>query len=119
MTMAAVFIAQAMNIDLSLSQQLGILLVLLLTSKGAAAVAGGGFITLAATLATIPTIPVAGLALILGVDPFLARARALTNLIGNGVGTVVIAAWDNSLDSAQMTRVLDGEVPEELVEQPA
>ncbi|MSR23004.1 MAG: dicarboxylate/amino acid:cation symporter [Gemmatimonadetes bacterium] len=118
MTMAAVFIAQATNTDLTVAQQLGVLAVLLLTSKGAAAVTGGGFITLAATLSTIPTIPVAGLALIIGVDRFMSEARALTNLIGNGVGTIVVAKWGGALDSRQLTRVLNGEAPDGLTDEP-
>ncbi len=109
MTMAAVFIAQATNTPLSLRQQLGILAVLLLTSKGAAAVTGGGFVTLAATLSAIPTLPVAGLALIIGIDRFMSEARAITNLIGNGVGTIAIAKWDGALNSRRMTRILNGE----------
>jgi aerobic C4-dicarboxylate transport protein len=113
MTMAAIFIAQATNTHLSMNQQLGILAVLLLTSKGAAAVPGGGFVTLAATLSAIPTIPVAGLALIVGIDRFMSECRTITNLIGNGVGTVAIAAWDGALDRKRMMRVLDGESPEE------
>jgi aerobic C4-dicarboxylate transport protein len=113
MTMAAIFIAQATNTHLSMSQQLGILGVLLLTSKGAAAVPGGGFVTLAATLSAIPTIPVAGLALIVGIDRFMSECRTITNLIGNGVGTVAVAAWDGALDRKRMMRVLDGENPEE------
>ena len=113
MTMAAIFIAQATNTDLSIGQQLGVLAVLLLTSKGAAAVTGGGFVTLAATLATIPTIPVAGLALIIGIDRFMSEARALTNLIGNGVGTVVIARWDGALNVRRMRRILDGLAPDD------
>jgi aerobic C4-dicarboxylate transport protein len=108
LTMAVVFIAQACNIDLSLRQQAGILGVLLLTSKGAAAVAGGGFVTLAATLASVSDIPVAGLALILGIDRFMAEARALTNLIGNGVATIVVARWENELDEERVRRCLDG-----------
>jgi aerobic C4-dicarboxylate transport protein len=121
MTMAAVFIAQATNTPLTIGQQLGILAVLLLTSKGAAAVTGGGFITLAATLSTIPTLPVAGLALLIGVDRFMSGARALTNLVGNGVATIAIAKWDGALDARRMQRVLDGETvveadsPEELL----
>jgi len=83
--------------------------VLMLTSKGAAAVTGGGFITLAATFAAIPTIPVAGLALILGIDRFMSEARALTNLVGNGVATVVVSKWEGELDMAKMQRVLAGE----------
>jgi len=87
--------------------------VLLLTSKGAAAVTGGAFVTLAATLSTIPTIPVAGLALIVGIDRFMSEARALTNLIGNGVGTVVIAKWDGALNTRRMNRILDGKAPDD------
>lgn len=98
LTMAAVFIAQALNIDLSLSQQLTLLMVLLLTSKGAAAVTGGGFITLAATLSSMDVLPVAGLALLLGVDRFMSEARAITNLIGNAVATVVIAKWEGAFE---------------------
>jgi len=113
MTMAAIFIAQATNTSLSVEQQLGILAVLLLTSKGAAAVPGGGFVTLAATLSAIPTIPVAGLALIVGIDRFMSECRTITNLIGNGVGTVAVAAWDGALDRKRMARVLNGETPEE------
>jgi aerobic C4-dicarboxylate transport protein len=113
MTMAAIFIAQATNTPLTIGQQLGILGVLLLTSKGAAAVTGGAFVTLAATLSTIPTIPVAGLALIVGIDRFMSEARALTNLIGNGVGTVVIAKWDGALNTRRMNRILDGKAPDD------
>ena len=98
MTMAALFVAQALNIDLSMTQQLTILGVAMLTSKGASGVTGAGFITLAATLAVVPSIPVAGLALILGVDRFMSEARALTNFIGNGVATVVISNWEKELD---------------------
>jgi len=106
MTMAAVFVAQATGVNLSLRQELSILAILLLTSKGAAAVTGGGFITLAATLAAVPTIPIAGLALLLGVDRFMSEARAITNLIGNVVATIFISTWDNSLDRATANRVL-------------
>src|SRR5262245_36488108 len=109
MTMAAVFVAQASGVQLTLGQQLGMLGVLLLTSKGAAAVAGSGFITLAATLAAFPTIPVAGLTLLLGVDRFMSEARAITNLIGNAVATMVIAKWDNALDLPRARRILDGD----------
>ena len=112
MTMGAIFIAQATNTELSIAQQLGILAVLLLTSKGAAAVAGGGFVTLAATLSTIPTIPLAGLALIVGIDRFMSEARSLTNLIGNGVATVAVAKWDGSLNTRRMKRILDGKAPD-------
>src|SRR5262245_24533540 len=113
MTMAAIFIAQATNTPLSIGQQAGILAVLLLTSKGAAAVPGGGFVTLAATLSAIPTIPVAGLALIVGIDRFMSECRTITNLIGNGVGTVAIAGWDGALNRKRMARVLDGETAQE------
>lgn len=112
LTMAAIFIAQATNVPLSLGQQLTVLGILLLTSKGAAAVTGGGFITLAATLSSLQTVPVAGLALLLGVDRFMSEARAITNLIGNGVATVVIAKWDNGLDVARMNRILSGAEPD-------
>jgi aerobic C4-dicarboxylate transport protein len=98
LSMAAIFIAQAFNIDLSMRQQLSLLAVAILTSKGASGVTGAGFITLAATLTVVPDVPVAGLALILGVDRFMSEARALTNFIGNGVGTLVIAKWENELD---------------------
>ena len=113
LTMAAVFVAQATNTHLTLTQTLTILTVLMLTSKGAAAVTGGGFITLAATFAAIPTIPVAGLALILGIDRFMSEARALTNLVGNGVATIVISKWEGELDSIKMQRVLNGETDTE------
>ncbi len=120
MTMGAIFIAQATNTDLTVAQQLGILAVLLLTSKGAAAVAGGGFVTLAATLATMPTIPIAGLALIVGIDRFMAEARSLTNLIGNGVATVVIAKWDGALNTRRMNRILNGQAadPDDVSDEP-
>jgi aerobic C4-dicarboxylate transport protein len=98
LTMAALFIAQATDTPLSLGQQLGLLAVLLLTSKGAAGVTGSGFITLAATLAATGTVPVAGMALILGVDRFMSEARAVTNFIGNAVATIVVAKWDRSFD---------------------
>ena len=112
MTMAVVFIAQASSVHLTLGQTLSILGVLLLTSKGAAAVTGGGFITLAATLSAIPTVPVAGLALLVGVDRFMSAARALTNLIGNTVATVVIANWDGALDRERAEDVLNGAAAE-------
>jgi aerobic C4-dicarboxylate transport protein len=106
LTMAAIFVAQATNTDLTLMQQLTILAVLLLTSKGASGVTGSGFITLAATLSAVPTIPVAGLALILGIDRFMSEARALTNLIGNGVATVVVSKWEGELDEQELQRRL-------------
>ena len=108
LTMAALFLAQATNTDLTIWQQLGIMGVLLLTSKGAAGVTGAGFITLAATLASIGTIPVASIAIILGIDRFMSEARALTNLIGNGVATIVVAKSEGALDEAQFQRALDG-----------
>ena len=108
MTMAALFVAQASRVELSFSQEMVMLALLMLTSKGAAAVTGGGFITLAATLSAIPTFPVAGLTLLLGVDRFMSEARAITNLIGNAVATMVIAKWDGALDLARARRILDG-----------
>ena len=106
LTMAALFVAQALNIELTLTQQLTMLGVAMLTSKGASGVTGAGFITLAATLAVVPTIPVAGLALILGIDRFMSEARALTNFIGNGVATVVVAHWEKELDRDAMNEAL-------------
>jgi aerobic C4-dicarboxylate transport protein len=114
--MAAVFVAQATNTPLTMTQTLTILAVLLLTSKGAAGVTGSGFVTLAATFAAIPTIPVAGLALILGIDRFMSEARALTNLVGNGVATVVVSRWENELDVNKMRRLLNNEAAEEVDE---
>jgi aerobic C4-dicarboxylate transport protein len=111
MTMAAIFVAQASGVHLSLAQELGVLGVLLLTSKGAAAVTGSGFVTLAATLAAFPTIPVAGLTLLLGVDRFMSEARAITNLIGNAVATMVVAKWDGALDLERARTILDGQEP--------
>jgi aerobic C4-dicarboxylate transport protein len=108
LTMAALFLAQAMNIDLTWGQQLSLLGVAMLTSKGMAGVFGGSFITLAATLAVVPTIPIAGLALILGVDRFLAEIRTATNFIGNGVAAIVISRWEGELDSARLTAHLSG-----------
>ncbi|SDO92915.1 aerobic C4-dicarboxylate transport protein [Ralstonia sp. 25mfcol4.1] len=109
LTMAAVFIAQATNTDMTFTQQITLLAVLLLTSKGAAGVTGSGFIVLAATLSAVGHVPVAGLALILGIDRFMSEARALTNLIGNGVATVVVAKWTGDLDVERMHSRLDGE----------
>ena len=116
LTMAAVFVAQATNTPMTLQQELTLLGVLLLTSKGAAGVTGSGFIVLAATLSAVGHVPVAGLALILGVDRFMSEARALTNLVGNGVATVVVGKWCGELDDARMTRVLDRESPVEADE---
>jgi aerobic C4-dicarboxylate transport protein len=106
MTMAALFIAQATNTDLTLGQQLTILLVAMLTSKGASGITGAGFITLAATLAVVPTIPVAGMALILGIDKFMSECRALTNFIGNGVASIVVSKWEKELDHETLAREL-------------
>jgi aerobic C4-dicarboxylate transport protein len=108
LTMAAIFVAQALDVDLTLMQELTLLGVAMLTSKGAAGVTGSGFITLAATMSVVPTVPVAGLALILGIDRFMSEARALTNFVGNGVACVVVARWENELDRAQMAAVLGG-----------
>jgi aerobic C4-dicarboxylate transport protein len=109
LTMAAVFIAQATNTPLDITHQITLLAVLLLTSKGAAGVTGSGFIVLAATLSAVGNVPVAGLALILGIDRFMSEARALTNFIGNGVATLVVAKWCNALDLPRLQRVLDSE----------
>jgi aerobic C4-dicarboxylate transport protein len=116
LTLAAIFIAQATNTPLDLTHQLTLLAVLLLTSKGAAGVTGSGFIVLAATLSAVGHVPVAGLALILGIDRFMSEARALTNFIGNAVATLVVARWTNELDQSRMRRVLDNETPEEADE---
>jgi aerobic C4-dicarboxylate transport protein len=113
MAMASIFIAQATNTPLTLTQQLGILAVLLLTSKGAAGVTGSGFVTLAATLSAIPTLPVAGLSLLIGIDRFMSEARAITNLIGNALAAIVIAKWEGALNVRRMRRILDGETPEQ------
>lgn len=106
MTMAALFIAQAMNIELSLWQQITLLLVAMLSSKGAAGITGAGFITLAATLAVVPDVPVAGMALILGIDRFMSECRALTNFVGNAVATLVVARWEGELDQEQLHAAL-------------
>ena len=112
LTMAAGFVAQALDVPLTLMQELSLLVVLLLTSKGAAGVTGSGFITLAATLSAFPNIPLAGLALLLGVDRFMSEARAITNLIGNAVATMVIARWEGTLDMPRVRRILEHGVPE-------
>jgi aerobic C4-dicarboxylate transport protein len=113
MTMGAIFISQATNTPLSMSQQIALLGLAMLTSKGSAALTGGAFVTLAATLQAFPVVPVAGLALLIGIDRFMSEARALTNLIGNGVATVVIARWEGALDVNRMNRLLNGESVEE------
>ena len=110
LTIAALFVAQATNTVLSGRQEFTLLLVLMLTSKGAAAVTGGGFITLAATLSSLGTVPVAGITLLLGVDRFMSEMRALTNLVGNGVATIVVAIWEGEFDRQQANRVFNGEV---------
>ena len=109
LTMAAIFLAQATNTELTIWQQLGIIGILLLTSKGAAGVTGSGFIVLAATLASVGSIPVASIALILGVDRFMSEARALTNLVGNGVATIVVSKWEDAVDERRMREHLDHE----------
>ncbi|QDX27558.1 dicarboxylate/amino acid:cation symporter [Sphingomonas suaedae] len=111
MTLAALFIAQATGVDLSLGDQIALLLVAMLSSKGAAGVTGAGFITLAATLSIVPSVPVAGMALILGIDRFMSECRSLTNFIGNAVATVVVARWDNALDKDALDRALMGPAP--------
>jgi len=123
LTMASVFIAQATNTPMTLTQELTLLAVLLLTSKGAAGVTGSGFIVLAATLSAVGHVPVAGLALILGIDRFMSEARALTNLIGNGVATIVVAKWTGDLDTERLARQLNNETdvaadaPEDVLDQ--
>ncbi|MGD1020041.1 MAG: dicarboxylate/amino acid:cation symporter [Verrucomicrobiia bacterium] len=109
LTLAAIFVAQATNTHLSFADQMLLLGVLVLTSKGSGGVAGAGFVTLAATLASMDKIPVAGMALLLGVDRFVNQARAVTNLIGNGVATVVVARWENAFDEKQAEKVLNGQ----------
>lgn len=108
MTLAALFIAQACNIHLTFEHQVLLLLVAMLSSKGAAGVSGAGFITLAATLAIVPEVPIAGMTLILGVDRFMSECRALTNLVGNGVATIVVAKWEKQLDGGQLRAALNG-----------
>jgi aerobic C4-dicarboxylate transport protein len=115
---AAVFLAQATNTPLDLAQQLALLGILLLTSKGAAGVAGAAFVVLAATLASTGTIPVTSVALVLGIHRLMSQGLTPTNLVGNAVATIVIAKWERALDEARMRRVLDGE-PEPFVPQPA
>ncbi|TPE49898.1 dicarboxylate/amino acid:cation symporter [Amaricoccus solimangrovi] len=110
MTLAALFIAQATNTHLSLGEQILLLLVAMLSSKGAAGITGAGFITLAATLSVVPSVPVAGMALILGVDRFMSECRALTNFVGNAVATLVVARWEGELDQERLHAVLNGEI---------
>ena len=106
LTMAALFVAQATNTDITLGQQLTLLAVAMLSSKGASGVTGSGFVTLAATLAVVPTIPIEGMALILGIDRFMSECRAITNIIGNAVATVVVSRWEGELDKSQLTAAL-------------
>jgi aerobic C4-dicarboxylate transport protein len=115
MTLAALFIAQACNVELTLGDQVALLLIAMISSKGAAGVTGAGFITLAATLSIVPSVPVAGMALILGVDRFMSECRSLTNFIGNAVATIVVARWDNALDGAALKRALDAAAPRTAV----
>ncbi|MCX5513942.1 C4-dicarboxylate transporter DctA [Kaistia algarum] len=110
MTLAALFIAQATGIHLSLTDQILLLLVAMLSSKGAAGITGAGFITLAATLSVVPSVPVAGMALILGIDRFMSECRALTNFIGNAVATIVVARWEGELDEEQLRHALHGDL---------
>ena len=120
MTMAALFIAQACDIPLSLGDQILLLLVAMISSKGAAGVTGAGFITLAATLSVVPTVPVAGMALILGVDRFMSECRALTNLVGNATASVVVARWEGELDKERLDQALSsGQMPALPDEAPA
>jgi aerobic C4-dicarboxylate transport protein len=121
MTLATVFIAQALGVDLTFWQKLTIIGVAMLTSKGASGVAGAGFVTLAATLAAVDPRLAPGMALVLGVDKFMSECRALTNLCGNGVATIVVAAWENELDRETLLRELAGSAnappgPEETLE---
>jgi aerobic C4-dicarboxylate transport protein len=116
MTLAALFIAQATDIHLSFADQILLLLVAMLSSKGAAGITGAGFITLAATLSVVPSVPIAGMALILGIDRFMSECRALTNFVGNAVATVVVARWENELDVEKFNAAMAGEMPEELDE---
>jgi len=107
LTLASLFVAQALDVDLTLRDELSLLAVLLVTSKGAAGVTGSGFVTLAATLAATGHVPVAGLTLLLGVDRFMSEARSLTNFVGNAVATLVVARWEGAIDLAKARRVLD------------
>lgn len=116
MTLAALFIAQAVGINLSLSEQLALVLVAMISSKGAAGVTGAGFVILAATLSVVPSVPVAGMALILGIDRFMSECRALTNFVGNAVATIVVAKWENALDTDRLKAALAGN-PMELAEE--
>src|SRR3982074_3708700 len=120
MTLSTLFLAQATNTPLTLTQELGILAIAMITSKGASGVTGAGFVTLAATLAIVPDIPIQSLAILLGIDKFMSECRALTNLVGNGVATVVIGGWEGELDVEQLNKVMAHPVAfgEELEDQP-
>jgi aerobic C4-dicarboxylate transport protein len=113
MTLAVLFIAQALNVDLTMGQEATILLVAMLTSKGASGVTGSGFITLAATLSVVQGLPVEGMVLILGIDKFMSECRALTNIVGNGVACVVVSAWERELDRTRLAEVLRSDTPGE------
>jgi aerobic C4-dicarboxylate transport protein len=117
LTMAAVFIAQATNSHMDIFHQITLLVVLLLSSKGAAGVTGSGFIVLAATISAVGHLPVAGLALILGIDRFMSEARALTNLVGNGVATIVVAKWVKELDPQQLDDTLNNRAPRDKAQE--
>ncbi len=119
MTLAALFIAQAVGIDLTIGDQILLLLVAMLSSKGAAGITGAGFITLAATLSVVPSVPVAGMALILGIDRFMSECRALTNFVGNAVATIVVARWENELDVEKLNEAMAGRPAEEQIPVPA
>ncbi len=119
MTLASLFIAQAVGIELSWSEQLALVLVAMISSKGAAGVTGAGFVILAATLSVVPSVPVAGMALILGIDRFMSECRALTNFIGNAVATIVVAKWESALDETRLAAAMAGTpmpLPEEDIE---
>jgi aerobic C4-dicarboxylate transport protein len=113
LTLASIFVAQAQNVSLSLGEQLAILGVLLLTSKGAAGVTGSGFIVLAATLSSVGSVPVAGIMLIFGIDKFMSECRALVNAIGNTLGSIVVSRWEGVFDLERARKVLDGEIVED------
>jgi len=115
MTLAALFIAQATDTPLNFGDQILLLAVAMLSSKGAAGITGAGFITLAATLSVVPSVPVAGMALILGIDRFMSECRALTNFVGNAVATIVVARWENELDTKMLASALSGQIPEDQV----
>jgi len=106
MTLATLFLAQATNTPLTIGQELGILAIAMITSKGASGVTGAGFVTLAATLAIVPDIPIQSIAILLGIDKFMSECRALTNLIGNGVATIVISRWEGELDVKELHEVM-------------